>query len=290
MKGIVLAGGSGSRLDPMTRVISKQLLPVYDKPMVHYPMSLLMLAGLREILVVTAPDQVDLYRRLLGDGHHWGIRLEYATQPAPEGLAQAFLIADEFLAGDAAALALGDNILYGGGLSGLLQKAAKRSGATVFGYPVHDPQRFGVVTLDADGAPLRIEEKPLHPTSNLAVIGLYFFDSSVSDFAAGVVPSARGELEITDVIRSYLDAGSLTVEVLGRGIAWLDAGTPDSLHEASGFVRTIEKRQGFKIACIEEVAYRMGFIDAEAMRQLAFASPNRDYRDYLVSLLPEVDA
>jgi len=285
MKGIILAGGAGSRLDPATRVVNKQLLPVYDKPMIYYPLSLLMLAGLKEILIITAPEQIDQFRQLLGDGSDWGLQFTYAIQPSPDGLAQAFLIAEEFLDGTGAVLVLGDNILYGGGLSRILQKAEASSGATVFGYPVHDPERFGVVTIDDAGRPTNIEEKPERPTSNLAVIGLYFFDQRIVDIARQVRPSARGELEITDVIRRYLDDGELRVEPLGRGIAWLDAGTPESLHEASAFVHTIEKRQGFKIACPEEVAYRMGFISRDALGLLAERARNSEYRTYLKSLL-----
>ncbi len=285
MKGIILAGGAGSRLDPVTRVVSKQLLPVYDKPMIYYPLSLLMLAGITEILIITAPEQRDLFSDLLGDGREWGITVTYATQPSPDGLAQAFLIGESFIDGSSVALVLGDNILYGGGLSGVLQDAAHRPGATVFGYPVHNPEQFGVVTLGDDGTPLHIEEKPNQPRSNLAVIGLYFFDQRVVDIARRVEPSERGELEITEVIGSYLESGDLTVEKLGRGIAWLDAGTPDSLHEASAFVRTVEKRQGFKIACPEEVAFNMGFIDGEALVALAQSAPSREYGEYLASLV-----
>jgi glucose-1-phosphate thymidylyltransferase len=285
VKGIILAGGSGSRLDPATRVVSKQLLPVYDKPMVYYPLSLLMLAGITEIQVITSPFESDSFQRLLGDGAEWGIELSYAVQPSPDGLAQAFLIADEFLAGSGAALVLGDNILYGGGLSGLLRDATRREGATVFGYPVLDPDRFGVVTLDENGAPVKIEEKPNRSASNLAVIGLYFFDGRVVDVARDVKPSDRGELEITDIIQAYLDAGELTVESLGRGIAWLDAGTPESLHDASAFVHTIERRQGFKIACLEEVAYRMGFTSRETLARQAEEARSPEYGAYLASLL-----
>ena len=285
MKGIILAGGAGSRLDPATRVVSKQLLPVYDKPMIYYPLSLLMLAGITEIQVITTPAENSQFQQLLGDGSEWGITLSYAVQPSPDGLAQAFLIADKFLAGDGAALVLGDNILYGGGLSGLLRDARRRDGATIFGYPVLDPERFGVVTLDENGAPLTIDEKPDHPTSNLAVIGLYFFDGRVVDVAREVEPSARGELEITDVIQAYLDAGELTVTSLGRGIAWLDAGTPESLHDAAAFVHTIEKRQGFKVACLEEVAFRMGYTSREMLARQAKDAPSPVYGAYLASLL-----
>lgn len=287
MKGIVLAGGTGSRLDPATRVVSKQLLPVYDKPMVYYPLSLLMLAGITEILVITTPDQSGQFRQLLGDGSDWGLDLSYAVQPSPDGLAQAFLIGEDFIDGSSAALVLGDNILYGRGLSGLLREATQRDGATIFGYPVRDPEQFGVVTLGEDGTPLNIEEKPDRAESNLAVIGLYFFDDRVVDVARRVRPSARGELEITDVIRSYLDEGELVVEALGRGIAWLDAGTPESLHEASAFVHTIEKRQGSKVACLEEVAYRMGFISREALARQAATAPSPEYATYLMDVLDE---
>lgn len=285
MKGIILAGGSGTRLDPMTRVISKQLLPVYDKPMVYYPLSLLMLAGVRDILVISVPDQRALFEALLGDGSQWGISISYAVQPSPDGIAQAFRIGESFLAGDGAALALGDNILHGIGLSQMLADAVKRPGATIFGYPVRDPERFGVVTLDDDGRPIHIEEKPVSPTSNLAVIGLYFFDGDVTEIAKGLEPSQRGEYEIVDVIDDYLQRSALTVVQFGRGIAWLDAGTPDSLHDASAYVRTMEARQSLKIACLEEVAFRMGFISASQLAALAETAINPDDRQYLHGLL-----
>lgn len=285
MKGIILAGGSGTRLDPATRVISKQLLPVYDKPMVYYPLSLLMLAGIRDILVICMPDQKPLFQALLGDGSQWGTSISYAVQPNPEGLAQAFVIAELFLDGDRAALALGDNILHGVGLSKALTDAAAKPGATVFGYPVRDPERFGVVTLDDDGTPVRIEEKPVSPTSDLAVIGLYFFDTDVVDIAKGLAPSSRGEYEIVDVIDDYLQRSALTVVQLGRGVAWLDAGTPDSLHDASAYVRTMEARQGLKIACLEEIAFRKGYISTSQFTELANNALNPDHRHYLLGLL-----
>jgi len=287
VKGIILAGGSGTRLHPITRSVSKQLLPVYDKPMVYYPLTVLMLAGLREILLISTPHDLPGFQRLLGDGSQWGLQLSYAEQPRPEGIAQALVIGEEFLAGGPGALVLGDNLLYGSGLSGMLRIAARRDGATVFGYHVQQPERYGVLTLGESGAPISIVEKPEHPTSNLAVIGLYFFDEDVVNVARAVRPSPRGELEITDVIRAYLDRGTLRVELLGRGFAWLDAGTPDSLHEAASFVQTIEKRQGFKVACPEEVAYRMGFIDAEQLARLAARFGTAEYGRYLTQLLEE---
>jgi glucose-1-phosphate thymidylyltransferase len=285
MKGIILAGGTGSRLHPMTRSVSKQLLPVYDKPMVYYPLTLLMLAGLREILVISTPNDLPGFRNLLGDGSQWGLEVSYAEQPRPDGLAQAFLIAEGFLGGDGAALVLGDNLVYGSGLSRMLQEKVGREGATIFGYWVGNPEHYGVVTLDTDGRPVAIDEKPPDPRSNYAVIGMYFFDGRVVEYARGVTPSARGELEITDVIGRYLDAGTLSVQLLGRGFAWLDAGTPDSLHDAASFVQTIEKRQGFKVACPEEVAYRMGFIDAGQLVSLAAALGESDYGRYLRGLI-----
>ncbi|MGI9585238.1 MAG: glucose-1-phosphate thymidylyltransferase RfbA [Acidimicrobiia bacterium] len=285
MKGIILAGGVGSRLDPATRVVSKQLLPVYDKPMIYYPLSLLMLAGLTDVLVISAPEQLPQYRALLGDGSQWGISIQHDVQSSPDGLAQAFTIAEEFLDGSAAALVLGDNILYGQGLSRQLRSAVARQGATIFGYHVPDPERFGVVTLTPEGEPIGIEEKPERPTSDLAVVGLYFFDRNVVDVARSVKPSPRGELEIVDVIEHYLGEASLTVETLGRGVAWLDAGTPESLHEAAAFVHTVEKRQGFKIACLEEVAFRMHLISENDLERLSAEAPNPDYGRYLANLL-----
>ncbi len=267
MKGIILAGGSGTRLHPMTLAASKQLLPVYDKPMIYYPLSVLMLAGIRDIMVISTPADLPQFRRLLGDGSRLGITFTYAEQPKPEGLAQAFHIARDWLAGEACALALGDNLIFGDHLSVLMQQAAQQEeGATVFAYHVADPERYGVVTMDATGRALDIVEKPAAPASNWAVIGLYFYDRHVTELAAAVKPSARGELEITDLNRMYMEAGKLHVQKLGRGCAWLDAGTPDSLMQAGTFVQTIQARQGMLVGCPEEVAFRMGFIDAQALR------------------------
>ncbi|MCM3880183.1 MAG: glucose-1-phosphate thymidylyltransferase RfbA [Vicinamibacterales bacterium] len=287
MKGILLAGGSGTRLHPLTRVISKQLLPIYNKPMVYYPLSTLMLAGIREILIISTPSDTDLFRRLLGDGRHIGLRLEYAVQPKPEGLAQAFLIGRAFVGASPVALALGDNIFYGHGLPEILQRASARTkGATVFGYTVKDPQRYGVLGFGRDGRATSIEEKPKEPKSSWAVTGLYFYDNSVLEIAASLKPSARGELEITDVNRAYLERGTLHVERLGRGIAWLDTGTCETLLHAANFVQSIEERQGLMMACLEEIAYRLGYISTDQVRTLA-EDIRGGYGQYLLEMLEQ---
>ena len=288
MKGIILAGGSGTQLYPITHVVSKQLLPIYDKPMVYYPLSVLLLAGIRDILVISTPQDTPRFEQLLGDGARWGIKLSYAVQPAPEGLAQAFIIGRSFIGSSACCLVLGDNIFYGHDLAPLLQRAAaKTAGATVFAYRVTDPQRYGVVAFDADGRATSIEEKPMQPRSNYAVTGLYFYDSQVVDIAASLEPSARGELEITDVNRRYLEMGTLEVTTLGRGYAWLDTGTHASLLEASSFIQTIEERQGLKVACPEEIAFRMGYISAADLEGLAAPLSNSGYGQYLLRVLSE---
>ena len=294
MKGLVLAGGSGSRLYPITKGVSKQLLPVYDKPMVYYPLSALLLAGIREILVISTPEDLPGFRRLLGDGSDYGVRIDYAAQPSPDGLAQAFLIGEDFLGGDSACLVLGDNIFYGSGFTGLLREAvrtAEEDGkATVFGYRVDDPQRYGVAEFDDEGNCLSIEEKPAHPKSNYAVVGLYFYPNKVVDVAKSIKPSARGELEITSVNQCFLQSGELKVQTLQRGFAWLDTGTHDSLAEASIFVEVIEKRQGLKIACLEGIAYRNGWITADKLRALAEPMLRNQYGQYLLKLLDEPEA
>jgi glucose-1-phosphate thymidylyltransferase len=287
-KGIILAGGSGTRLYPVTRAVSKQLTAVYDKPMIYYPLATLMLAGIRDILIINTPHEQEAFQRLLGTGQEWGLRFEYAVQPCPAGIAQAFLIGREFIGDHRVVLALGDNIFYGHGLPDLLQRAAQQGeGATIFGYWVKDPERYGVVEFDSRGSAVSLEEKPAHPKSSYAVTGLYFYDNEVCEIASCLKPSARGELEITDVNREYLDAGNLRVEKLGRGIAWLDTGTHDSLLQASNFIQAIEERQGLQVACIEEIAWRMGYIERSDVRRIASAMGKSSYGQYLMRIVEQ---
>lgn len=285
MKGIILAGGSGTRLYPLTKAVSKQLMPIYDKPMIYYPLSILMLAGINEILVISTPEDTPRFEQLLGDGKDIGISLSYAIQEKPEGLAQAFIIGEEFIGDDSVCLILGDNIFYGSGLSKMMQRAAsKEKGATIFGYHVHDPERFGVVEFDSDKKAVSIEEKPKQPKSHYAVTGLYFYDNDVVKIAKSIQPSERGELEITDINKAYLEEGILDVEIMGRGFAWLDTGTHESLLEAGTFIETIEKRQNFKVACLEEIAYRMGYINREQLIELAQPLKKNAYGQYMLNL------
>lgn len=286
MKGIILAGGSGTRLYPITRSVSKQLMPVYDKPMIYYPIAVLMLAGIKEILIITTPEDQDQFKRLLNDGSQWGIYIQYKVQPEPKGLAQAFIIGEEFIQSDPVCLILGDNIFYGHGLPEQIQNASRRKkGATIFGYYVRDPQRYGVISFDANGKVHDIEEKPRHPKSNYAVTGLYFYDKDVVQIAKKIKPSRRGELEITDVNKTYLARGDLHVELIGRGAAWLDTGTHESLLDAANFIKVVEDRQGLKIACLEEISYRLGYITMEQVRQIAEPLAKNSYGQYLLQLI-----
>ena len=290
MKGIILAGGSGTRLYPLTQVVSKQLMPVYDKPMIYYPLSTLMLAGIREVLIISTPDHLPLFEKLLGSGSKWGMQFSYVEQPSPDGLAQAFILGKEFLNGEPACLVLGDNLFYGHGLVEVLKKSATLTeGAIVFGYRVSEPQHYGVVEFAPDGKVLSLEEKPTQPKSNYAVPGIYFYDAQASAIASGLKPSSRGELEITDLSRVYLEQGQLQVELLGRGFAWLDTGTHESLHQAASFIQTLEERQGFKVACVEEIAYRNGYISAAQLEALALPLVKSTYGQYLLNLLKQED-
>lgn len=290
MKGIILAGGSGTRLYPLTQVVSKQLMPVYDKPMIYYPLSTLMLAGIREVLIISTPDHLPLFEKLLGDGSKWGMQFSYVEQPSPDGLAQAFILGKEFLKGEPACLVLGDNLFYGHGLVEMLKRSAKlTAGAIIFGYRVSEPQHYGVVEFASDGKVLSLEEKPVKPKSNYAVPGIYFYDAQASAIASSLKPSHRGELEITDLSRVYLEQNQLQVELLGRGFAWLDTGTHESLHQAASFIQTLEERQGFKVACVEEIAYRNGYINAAQLEALARPLVKSTYGKYLLNLLKQED-